>query len=43
MTAQFPLLEKHKILIAVNQEYADADTELANGDEIALFTAVSGG
>lgn len=36
-------LAKHKLLIAVNEEYADADTVLNDGDEVALFTAVSGG
>ena len=38
-----PALAKHKLLIAVNEEYADADTILNDGDEVALFTAVSGG
>ena len=38
-----PLLAKHRLLVAVNEEYADADTILNAGDEIAIFTAVSGG
>ena len=38
-----PALAKHKLLIAVNEEYADADTVLTDGDEVAIFTAVSGG
>lgn len=36
-------LTKHKLLIAINEEYADPDTILNDGDELALFTAVSGG
>jgi molybdopterin converting factor small subunit len=40
---QLPALAKRKLLIAVNEEYADADTILNDGDEVALFTAVSGG
>ena len=43
LTQQHPALAKHKLLIAINEEYADADTILADGDELALFTAVSGG
>lgn len=38
-----PVLAKHKLLIAVNEEYADGDTVLNDGDEVAIFTAVSGG
>lgn len=43
LSQQHPALGKHKLLIAVNEEYADADTALNDGDEVALFTAVSGG
>ena len=43
LSQQHPTLAKHKLLIAVNEEYADADTILSDGDELALFTAVSGG
>lgn len=43
LSQQHPALAKHKLLIAVNEEYADADTILNDGDEIAIFTAVSGG
>lgn len=43
LSQQHPALAKHKILIAVNEEYADADTILNDGDEVAVFTAVSGG
>ena len=43
LSQQHPGLANHKLLIAVNEEYADADTVLTGGDEVALFTAVSGG
>jgi len=33
----------HKLLIAVNQEYVSRDTKLKEGDELAIFTPVSGG
>ena len=39
----FPILEKRKLLFAVNQEYASSDRQLRNGDELAIFTPVSGG
>ena len=40
---KFPRLKNHKLLFAVNQEYANGDENLKNGDELAIFTAVSGG
>jgi molybdopterin converting factor subunit 1 len=43
LSQQHPTLAKHQLLIAVNEEYADPDTVLNDGDELALFTAVSGG
>lgn len=43
LSQQHPALAKHKLLIAINEKYADADTILNDGDEIALFTPVSGG
>ena len=43
LSHEHPALANHKLLIAVNEEYADADTIIHDGDEIALFTAVSGG
>ena len=43
LTKTHPALVNHKLLIAINEEYADADTILNDGDELALFTAVSGG
>lgn len=43
LSQQHPALAKHKLFIAVNEEYASPDTVLNDGDEIAIFTAVSGG
>jgi molybdopterin synthase sulfur carrier subunit len=40
---KFPKLKNHKLLFAVNQEYANGDETIENGDELAIFTAVSGG
>ena len=40
---QFPQLKAHSLLFAVNQEYADGSEIMENGDELAIFTAVSGG
>ena len=40
---KFPQLNEHKLLFAVNQEYANGDESIGNGDELAVFTAVSGG
>ena len=38
-----PKLASHKLLVSVNQEYASDTRRLEDGDEIAIFTAVSGG
>jgi molybdopterin converting factor small subunit len=40
---QFPSLSTHRLLFALNQEYVSKDACLNDGDEIAIFTAVSGG
>ena len=40
---KFPQLNEPKLLFAVNQEYANGDESVGNGDELAVFTAVSGG
>jgi molybdopterin converting factor subunit 1 len=40
---RYPQLSRHKLLFAVNQEYAAGDETIENGDELAVFTAVSGG
>ncbi len=44
---QFPNLEKNhdkkSLHFSVNQEYAKGDEIINDGDELAVFTAVSGG
>ena len=40
---KFPRLAEHKLLFAVNQEYANGAEFIKDGDELAIFTAVSGG
>jgi molybdopterin synthase sulfur carrier subunit len=39
----YPPLKKHSLLFALNQEYSNGDEIVKNGDELAIFTAVSGG
>ncbi len=45
--AEFPALVKNhdekSLHFSVNQEYSDGDEIIKNGDELAIFTAVSGG
>jgi len=43
INAQFPKLSKHKLLYSLNQQYATGDEIIRDGDELAIFTAVSGG
>ncbi len=43
LVSDFPSLSKHRLLYSVNQQYASGNEILADGDEIAIFTAVSGG
>jgi molybdopterin converting factor small subunit len=43
IVGRFPKLNEHKLLFAVNQEYVPVDATLRDGDELAIFTAVSGG
>ena len=43
IVAKYPRLANHKLLFAVNQEYASGDEIINEGDELAVFTAVSGG
>jgi len=38
-----PGLASHKLHISLNQQYADGDELVRDGDEIGVFTAVSGG
>lgn len=39
----YPQLENYSLLFAVNQEYASGEEIVRNGDELAIFTHVSGG
>ncbi|HEV7699342.1 MAG TPA: MoaD/ThiS family protein [Pyrinomonadaceae bacterium] len=43
IASDHPALRRHKLLFAVNQQYVSANTTLNDGDELAIFTAVSGG
>ena len=43
LSADYPPLRSHRLLSAVNQEYAGDKHLLEDGDELAVFTAVSGG
>ena len=43
LIADHPRLAAHKLHLSVNQQYATGDEILNDGDEIAIFTAVSGG
>ena len=43
IVSDHPALARHKLLFAVNQEYVAGDTQINDGDELAIFTAVSGG
>ncbi len=38
-----PSLAAHKLLFAVNEAYVHRSSALNDGDELAVFTAVSGG
>ena len=43
VTSSYPELLKHKLLMSINQQYAVDDQMVHDGDEVAVFTAVSGG
>ena len=43
LISQYPQLAKHRLLFSVNQQYATGDEIIRDGDELAIFTAVSGG
>lgn len=43
IVAVYPKLQKYSLLFAINQEYTDGDKIIMEGDELAIFTAVSGG
>jgi molybdopterin converting factor small subunit len=40
---QFPRLSSHKLRYSVNLTYVRGEQVLQDGDEVAIFTAVSGG
>jgi molybdopterin converting factor small subunit len=40
---EYPRLASHRLHFSVNQQYATGDETLKDGDELAIFTAVSGG
>ncbi len=39
----YPRLTRHKLLTARNEQYSTGEETLEDGDELAIFTAVSGG
>lgn len=43
LISQYSQLAKHRLLFSVNQQYATGEEIIRDGDEIAIFTAVSGG
>lgn len=40
---EHPRLASHRLLFSVNEQYASGVEKLMDGDEVAIFTAVSGG
>lgn len=43
LVAKYPGLAKHRLHYSINQQYATGDEIIRDGDELAIFTAVSGG
>jgi molybdopterin converting factor subunit 1 len=45
LASRFPAIERYlsRTALAVNRDYATAETELHEGDEVALIPPVSGG
>ena len=43
ITDSFPALNDHRLLFAFNQEYSTGNEIISDGDELAIFSAVSGG
>ena len=43
LVTDHPRLKAHRLHLSVNQQYAHGDEMLKDGDELAIFTAVSGG
>ena len=43
LVSDFPKLGRRSLLLSLNQQYSVGDEIVRSGDEIAIFTAVSGG
>lgn len=43
LLAEYPKLAGRDLLLALNQEHAAGSERLKDGDEVAIFAAVSGG
>jgi len=43
LVTAYPRLSQHKLHISINQQYPNGEEVICDGDEIAIFTAVSGG
>ena len=43
LAAAYPALGTSNLKISINQKYASGDEGVRDGDEVAVFTAVSGG
>lgn len=43
LTEKYPGLSCHRLLYSINQQYASGSEIVREGDELAIFTAVSGG
>lgn len=43
LIAEYPRLASHRLLFSINQQYSNGDEIVHDGDELAVFTAVSGG
>ena len=43
ISERFPAMSSHTLKISINQQYATRDEIIRDCDELAIFTAVSGG
>ena len=43
LLAEHPRLADHKLHFSINQQFSSGDEIVNDGDELAIFTAVSGG
>lgn len=43
VVSDHPSLASHKLVFSLNQQYSFGNEVLQDGDEVAIFTAVSGG